>query len=245
VFEVESAVAVEIPIFSVAGIALLGTPHLFTRFDVPAEGGRTRRGEDGGKDTVGRTGFGINQSVGVDDEPADFGFLQMILQSGIVGTLREPDATWVPSKAVPVIVSGDLNLGANRLRKFLHQGEESVGSSTGDDFQNANVLKFSKCCNEVPMVAVTKKMTAVMETVVIKARERVEGGVIFCPVQFFACEFNLLFESVDITILKEGVAQHRTEGRGHRHGKPKVDPVADESFHHLEQGKIGFRDGLI
>jgi len=95
------------------------------------------------------------------------------------------------------------------------------------------------------MVAITKKMKAVVETVVIKARERVEGGVIFCPVQFFACEFNLLFESVDITILKEGVAQHRTEGRGHRHGEPEVDPVADESFHHVEQGEIGFRDGLI
>jgi hypothetical protein len=95
------------------------------------------------------------------------------------------------------------------------------------------------------MVAVTKKMKAVVETVVIKACERVEGGVIFCPVQFFARQFNLLFESVDITILKKGVAQHRTEWGGHRHGEPEVDPVADESFHHVEQGKIGFRDGLI
>jgi len=120
-----------------------------------------------------------------------------------------------------------------------------VCGSTGDDFQDASVLKFSKCGNEVPMVAVTKKMTAVVETVVIKVCERVEGRVLFCPVQFFACQFKLLFESVDITILKEGVAQHRTEGRGHRHGKPEVDPVPNESFHHVEQGEIGFRDGLI
>ena len=245
VLEIESAVAVEIPVFPVAGIALLGTPHLFTGFDVSAEGGRTRRGEDGGKDTVGRAGFGINQAVGVDDEPSDFGPLQMILQSGIVGALRQPDAPWVPSKAVPVIVSGDLNLGANRLREFPHQGKESMGRSTGDDFQYARVLKLSKCGYQVPMVAVTKKMTAVVQTVVIKARESVEGGVLFCPVQLFACQFELFFESVDITILKKGVAQHRAERGGHRHGEPEVDPVADESFHHVEKGKIGFRDGLI
>jgi hypothetical protein len=44
-----------------------------------------------------------------------------------------------------VIVSGDLNLGPNRLWKILHQRKETVGGSAGDDFQGAGVLKLSKC----------------------------------------------------------------------------------------------------
>jgi len=76
-----------------------------------------------------------------------------------------------------------------------------VGGAAGNYFQNSRILKLSKCLDEVAMVTITKEITAVIESVVIKAGEGLEGGIVLGAVEFLGREFDLLFESVDVSVL--------------------------------------------
>jgi len=78
VFEIEAAISVEIAVLGVAGVTFFGAPDLFTGFDIATESGGACGGEDGGKDAVGGAGFGMEESVGIEDEPADFCFLEIV-----------------------------------------------------------------------------------------------------------------------------------------------------------------------
>ena len=51
------------------------------------------------------------------------------------------------------------------------------------------------------MVTITKEIAAVIKPVVIKAGEGLEGGIVLGAVEFLGREFDLFFESVDISIL--------------------------------------------
>jgi len=75
-------------------------------------------------------------------------------------------------------VACDLDLGADGLRKFAHEGEKSVSGSAGNDFENAGVLEFAKGADEVAVVAVAKKGTAVVKALVVELGEGVERGIV-------------------------------------------------------------------
>ena len=144
VIEVEAAISIKVAVLSVPGVALLCAPHLFTGFDIASEGGGAGGGEDGGEDAVGGAGVGIKESVGIDDKPANFGLLEMVLDPWVVGAFGQPDAAGVAAKAGAIIGAGDLDLGADGLREFAHEGQKAVGGAAGDDFQNAGVLEFAE-----------------------------------------------------------------------------------------------------
>ena len=82
--------------------------------------------------------------MSVDDEPANLGLLEVVFDSRKIGAFGKPDPPRIATKTVSVIVSGDLDLGPDRLWKILHQRKEAVGGSAGDDFEHAGVLKLSK-----------------------------------------------------------------------------------------------------
>jgi hypothetical protein len=144
---------------------------------------------------------GIQDSVGIDDEPADFRVLEVSFDSWIVSAFGKPYASRISTEAVSIILASDLNLRSNGLGKFPHEREKPVGGAAGNNFQNSRILKFSKCLDEVAMVTITKEMAAVIESVVIKAGEGLEGGIILGTVEFLRREFDLLFESVDVSVL--------------------------------------------
>ena len=77
-----------------------------------------------------------------------------------------------------VVAACDLDLGANGLRKFAHEGKKSVGGAAGNDFENAGVLEFAESANEVAVVAVAKKGTAVVKALVVELGEGVESGIV-------------------------------------------------------------------
>jgi hypothetical protein len=146
-------------------------------------------------------GFGIQDSVGIDDEPADFRLLEVSLDSWIVGALGKPYASRISTEAVSIILASDLDLRSNGLGKFPHEREETVGGTAGNNFQNSRILKFSKCLDEVAMVTITKEMAAVIESVVIKAGEGLEGGIVLGAVEFLVREFDLFFQSIHVSVL--------------------------------------------
>jgi hypothetical protein len=45
---------------------------------------------------------------------------------------------------------------------------------------------------------------------------------------------------VDVAILEQGIAEHRAEGWGHRHGEAEVDSVPNKALHHVEEGEVSF-----
>ena len=144
-----------------------------------------------------------------------------------------------------VVVACDLDLGADGLRKFAHEGKKSVSGSAGNDFENAGVLEFAEGVDEVAVVVVAKEGTAVVEALVVELGEGVESGIVTGTVQFFGGEFQLFFQTVDVAILEEGIAEHGAEGWGHRHGESKINSIPNEAFHHIEEGQIGFGDGFV
>ena len=146
-------------------------------------------------------GIGIQDSVCIDDEPANFRVLEVSFDSRIVGALWKPYSSRISTEAVSIILASDLDLGSNGLGKFPHEWEEPVGGAAGNNFQNSRILKFSKCLDEVAMVTITTEMAAVIESVVIKAGEGLEGGIVLGAVEFLRREFDLFFESVDVSVL--------------------------------------------
>ena len=139
--------------------------------------------------------------MGINDEPADFRVLEVSFDSWIVGALGKPYTTRISTEAVSIILASDLDLRSNGLGKFPHEREKPVGGAAGNNFQNSRILKFSKCLDEVAMVTITKEMAAVIESVVIKAGEGLEGGIVLGAVEFLGCEFDLFFEPVDVSVL--------------------------------------------
>ncbi len=53
-----------------------------------------------------------------------------------------------------------------------------MGSAAGNDFENAGVLEFAESANEVAVVAVAKKGTAVVKALVVEVGEGVESGIV-------------------------------------------------------------------
>ena len=145
--------------------------------------------------------IGIQDSVGIDDKPADFRVLEVSFDSWIVGALGKPYASRISTEAVSIILASDLDLGSNGLWKFPHERKEPVGGAAGNNFQNTRILKFSKGLDEVAMVAITKEMAAVIESVVIKTSEGLKSRIVLGAVEFLSREFDLLFESVDVSVL--------------------------------------------
>ena len=145
--------------------------------------------------------IGIEDPVGIDDEPPDFRLLEVSFDSWIVGALGKPYTSRISTEAVSIILASDLDLGSNGLGKFPHEREEPVGGAAGNNFQNSCILKLSKCLDEIAMVAITKEIAAVIKSVVIKASEGLEGGIVLGTVQFLGREFDLFFEPVDVSVL--------------------------------------------
>jgi hypothetical protein len=144
VVEIEAAVSIEVPVFGVSRVAFLGAPNLLAGFDIAAKGSGASGRKEGGEDPVSGTRFGIENAVSVDNEPADLGFLEIVFDSRKISAFGQPNPPRIATKTVSVIVSGDLNLGSNRLWKILHQRKETMSGSAGDDFKDTCILKFSK-----------------------------------------------------------------------------------------------------
>ncbi len=72
----------------------------------------------------------------------------------------------------------NLDLSAYGLRKLAHEGKKSMGSAAGNNFENAGVLEFAKGADEVAVVAVAKKGTAVVKALVVELGKGVESGIV-------------------------------------------------------------------
>ena len=50
---------------------------------------------------------------------------------------------------------------------------------------------------------------------------------------------------MDVALLEHRVPHHRAKRRGERHGEAERDAVPHQTFHHVEQRQVGFRNCLV
>src|SRR5437016_1626522 len=71
--EIEADVAVEIAVARIAGVAFVTAPDLAGGVPVAAKGGNAFGGENGGENGVARLRAGVENAVGVSNEPTEVG----------------------------------------------------------------------------------------------------------------------------------------------------------------------------
>src|SRR6266568_3785808 len=187
--EIETNVAVELAVTRVARIASLPAPDLRGRIGVATERGEAGRRDERSKNSKPRLRTRVQNSMGVNNEPADVGLLQNRFHPLRVSAFRQPDAARVPAEAILVMVAGHKDLRANGRRMIGQQRQERVRGSAGDDFQLTQVLKFAKCSYEVT-VAGKVKLPQLTESVEVEQGQLVKRLFPMRPLDFFLGQFD-------------------------------------------------------
>ena len=174
--QLETDVAVKIPVRRVARITVLRAPHLPAGFPVARERRRSRRGEARRVDRPLGPGLAVHQAVRVEDEPAQVRLLEHLVDPRHVGAFRQPDARRVAPETLAVIVPGDKDLRAHGLRNVLHQRQQPVGRRAGDDFQITRVLKPPERRDEVALPAFEVLAAAAAQPFEVEMRRLLQSG---------------------------------------------------------------------
>src|SRR5664279_2461725 len=130
--EVKADVAVEIAVTHIAGITFVLAPDLPRGIVVAPKRRDAVRGENRREGAVTRTRFGVQNSMRVEDEPADVRLLQKLFDARGVGTFRQPDAFGIAPKTPVVMVARRQNLRADGRRMTGEQRQQSVRRRSGD-----------------------------------------------------------------------------------------------------------------
>ncbi|MEI9897677.1 MAG: hypothetical protein WDN28_28410 [Chthoniobacter sp.] len=80
------------------------------------------------------------------------------------------------------------DLRADGFLEILHQRQEAVGGRTGDDLDDAALLKFAKGRHEIAVPAFVPVVLALGQAGVIEAGELVKLGVVARAIEFAAGE---------------------------------------------------------
>src|SRR5690606_18066515 len=108
--EIEADVPVELAVASVAGVAFLRRPNGFRGLGVPREAVHARGGFHGSVAALRRGRGPLQNPVGVGEEIAEPGVLEMAIEAGIVSAFAQPDALRPHAEMPLVITHGDFEL---------------------------------------------------------------------------------------------------------------------------------------
>ena len=152
--QVEADVAVEVAVVRVAGVAVLGAPHLLGRLGVAAESGHAARAVERRVDAVDRTAIGVEDAVRVDEEVADARFAQQLVDAGDIAALAQPHAPRAAAEVLLVEVGGDVNLGAHAPPSCGPcSGKKACVAVTVMTSRHARVLQVAEAPDQVALVA--------------------------------------------------------------------------------------------
>ena len=239
--QIETDVAVEIAILNVAGITFFAAPDLARGIEVATECSQTVRRKNRREYAVARTRFRVENSVRVDDEPADVRFLKKIFHAIDVSAFRQPDAARIAAETASIMIARDKDLRADRLRMIGHQRQERVRRGGGDDFEFSLLLKFAKRANEIFSVSEIG-IAHRRETMVIHPRKQMNRRIPMRAMNFFFSEIDQAVEMPEITFLQERIEQHRAKRRRQREREARLHSVAQPAVHFLNERDVSFRD---
>jgi hypothetical protein len=241
--QVESDVTIEVAIARIAGVTFVSAPDLTCGFEVAAEGGDAVWGEDGCEDAVAGARRGVEEAVGIEDEPAEVGLLEGEFEAIGVGTFGEPDAAGFASEPELVMIFSGEDLGLDGRGMASEEGEERVCGSAGNDFELGVVLEFAEGGDEV-MVAGGPGVVEVGEALEVIGGEVMEVRVPSGAVGFFFGEVDEFIEVYMVALLEERIEEHGAESGGESEGERGADLIAEPALEDVDEGEVGFGDGL-
>jgi hypothetical protein len=143
VFQIVADVPIKFAVIEVAGVPLLGRPHLVGRFHVPAEESHPAGGIDGREHTVPRARFGEQHPVGIQKRETDAVLFQKSVHARGVGAFGKPDPLGGPAEVALVILNRNADLGPSGF--FVdHERQIAVGRATGNDLEQTEILQGFK-----------------------------------------------------------------------------------------------------
>ena len=119
--EIPAQVAMEFTVFGVTGVAILRRPHRQGRFTVPSEESDPIAAADRGVNPVTRTGATVQQTMGIEHGVTQPCIAHPVVQSFVIGALRQPDAHGPFTDQPVVFTHGGAQLSANRLGVLAQQ----------------------------------------------------------------------------------------------------------------------------
>src|SRR6185503_10777753 len=112
--EVETDIAVEVPVAWVAWVTLLLAPNLRSGIEVPPKSREPIGREDWREHAIARPRTGKQHAMGIEKEPANSRFLQERVDGRGIGAFGQPDATRVCPETGSIMVARGENLAAQR-----------------------------------------------------------------------------------------------------------------------------------
>jgi hypothetical protein len=236
--QVESDVAVEVAVVSVAGVALARAPDLLRRLGVPREGRHARAAMDGRIAAVDGGAVDQHDAVGIDEEVPDRRLPQQLVDARHVTALREPHAARATPEVPLVQVGRYVNLGAQGRPVAIEKWKERVGGSGGDDLHPTRLLEAPERADQVPLVGapgVANRLEAIPvhlgQTMVV----RLGPGAL----ELLLGQLDQAIEVARVALLQEVVGEHRDERGRERDGATVGDAVGDKALAHQSVARAG------
>ena len=162
-----------------------------------------------------------HNGVRVNDEEANAGGCQQIVNAGGVGAFRQPDAARLAPEMLNVISLTDFDLGAARFGAG-HQRQKTVRCAAGDNVYCAGLLKRAKAVQDVAMITVLEHVARGGEVVEVHVRRGIHRLGILRAHDLFFAQLDELIKMVDVTLLQERIGQHLAQRRrqSQRHARP-------------------------
>src|SRR6266481_1140428 len=158
--KIETDVAIKFAVSGISRVPFVSIPDLATRIGVPGERRRSFRCITGRVNRAARQRFSREQTMCVDNEPADVGFLQNNLQTQSVSAFRQPESGRLFAENVDISVASDQNLCTRGLaRLLLKNWQQTMRGGAGDDFQHAPLSQFTKHCKQIAFPAINEEAT--------------------------------------------------------------------------------------
>ncbi len=242
--QVVADVAIEVAVVRIAGVAFLRAPDLHRGLDVAGEGRDTRAAVDGGVRAVDGGRIGVEQSVGVDEEVADSGLAQELVDGGHVAALAEPHAGRPAAEVLLVEIRGHVHLRPDRRPVAIHQREEGVRGGGGDHLQPAGVAQLPERAHQIAVVA-APGVAQRQEAIAVHPCQPLVVGLGLRADDLLLAELDQLVEVRRVARLQQVVRHHADQRGRERDGAPVGHAVRDQALEDLQQRQVRARDRFV
>ncbi len=218
-------IAVKITVGKISRVAFRFTPDLFARFFVPAESGHAGGSDNWTESAVGRARDGIIDTVRSKEKIVDSQFRQKLVQAVVVGTFGQPDAAGRRAEKFRMLFYGKAELGINRLRLCIKEGQVGVGGCGSDQFHFFCFSQVTESGDQVTLVAFKIVIISLLQAEAIHSGQRGKGGIAGSADYFLVGQVQQPGKISMVFSLEVVIPPHGGQGGGNGDGDPERDTV--------------------
>ena len=181
--------------------------------------------------------------MGIGDRVADPRVQEEAVERRRVATLGEPETSGLLAEDEAVMLDSRANLRPGGRQIGFGQWQEGVGRCGSDQFKPV-FGESPEGREKIGVVSLEKTVASMEETVAVHAGEALVMGLSGGPGDLLMGERDAPLKMLHVTLLEQGVGEHRGERRRHRHRQAERDTIVDPALHEIEQGEVGVGDRL-